>query len=213
MDEPRDLRYGSWNRRAARFLLRPLVGTYIVPNHITAWRWLTGIVACILFARGEMEWGGLLWLISTFLDRCDGEFARMTGLSSRAGYLFDLTGDILFNSIVFVALGIGLSSGASLSVIEGVAGGQWILIGCVAGGGILLAGIFAEVNEQGMQPGEKTFNGRWGFDFDDFIYLIGVIPMFGGSGILLTGALIGGPAAAIVLGWKLARKSRHQMTR
>lgn len=205
----RDMRYGSWNRRFARSLLRPLAGTPVTPNHITALRWITGTTACLLFARDSMEWGGVLWLITTFLDRCDGEFARMTGLNSRTGYLFDLTGDILFNAIVFVALGVGLSHGAPPTVIDGLSGQQWIITGCVAGGGILLAGILAEINEQGMEPGEKTFNGMWGFDFDDFIYLIGVVPLLGYADPLLIGAAAGGPLAAIILGIKLSRKTRR----
>jgi CDP-alcohol phosphatidyltransferase len=211
-DEPRDARYRSWNRRAARGLLRPLVGTFVRPNHITLLRWITGIAACLLFARNSLEWGGLFWLISTFLDRCDGEFARMTGLASRAGYLFDLAGDILFNGLVFVALGVGFFYGTSPLFVQDLTGGQWVMIGCLAGGGILLAGVFAEINEQGMPPGEKTFNGLWGFDFDDFIYLIAVFPIFGAADFLLIGGAIGGPTAAVVLGVKLARKTRRAGT-
>lgn len=206
MAEDQGLRYHSWTRRAARACFRPFIGMRLTPNHITALRWAAATAACGFFFKGDMVSGGLLWVGSAFLDRCDGEFARMAGLSSRFGYLFDLIGDIVFNGIVFAALGLGISISAALGGVLGIPGDIWLIIGGLAGGGVFLAGVLAEINEQGMKNDEKTFNGRWGFDFDDFAYLIGIIPCLGGAPYLLIGASIGGPLAAVVIGAKLARK-------
>lgn len=102
----------TWSHDAARVLVRPLVGTWVRPNHITMLRLLTGILACVLLALGEPRpalWLGVFWLISVFLDRADGELARIGQLQSRGGHLFDYYTDTLLNSGLFLAAGIGLT--------------------------------------------------------------------------------------------------------
>jgi archaetidylinositol phosphate synthase len=70
----------TWSHAAARTLVRPLVGTWVRPNHLTLLRLVTGALACALLAvgggRAEL-WSGILWLFSAFLDRADGELARI----------------------------------------------------------------------------------------------------------------------------------------
>ncbi len=201
---PRDLRHGSWNRRAARWLLRPLLGTGLTPNHVTAARWAFAIAACACFAHAAWGWGAALWTVSTFLDRCDGELARMTRRESRPGLLFDLIGDVMFNSAVFVALGFGLADSRAVLALPGFPDLSWTVVGFAAGLGVLVASIFAEMNEQGMRDGERTFNGRWGFEFDDFIYLIGAFAVLGGADVLLVAGAIGGTVMALLIGTLLA---------
>ena len=72
--------------------------------------------------------------------------------------------------------------------------------------GIAIASILAEFNEQDMGQGQKTFSGGLGFDFDDLIYVIALFPWIGQLELLLICGSIGGPLAAIVIGWKLIRK-------
>ena len=204
MTEIRDARWMSWNRRLARRVLRPFVSTRMEPNHITTARILTGLAACAGFAEGTSSvavWGGVLWVLSAFLDRCDGEFARMTGRSSRFGAIYDLTGDVVINSGVFLAIGIGTRA----SFV-----GPWaIVFGALAATGIAIASVCAEWNERGMAAGEKTFNGIFGFDFDDFVYAIAPFAWFGALEPLLIGAAIGGPVAGAIIAGKLIRKRRR----
>ena len=63
----------SWTHKIARFFVLPLVNTSITPNHITTSRLITGLIACSAFAIEMNLLGGILWLISTFLDRADGD--------------------------------------------------------------------------------------------------------------------------------------------
>ena len=52
----------------------------------------THLAACACFALGTRNgwvWDGVLWLVSAFLDRADGELARLGNLSTRAGHIFD----------------------------------------------------------------------------------------------------------------------------
>ena len=87
----------SWTHLLARPLIRPLIGTPVRPNHLTALRLLTGVGACVCLGLGThagMWWGGWLWLLSAFLDRADGELARLGNLMSEAGHRFDYLADI-----------------------------------------------------------------------------------------------------------------------
>jgi len=75
----------SCTHKLARICILPLVNTPITPNYLTTLRLITGVTACGLFAIGFREWnryGGLMWLLSGFLDRADGELARVSGKTS-----------------------------------------------------------------------------------------------------------------------------------
>ena len=86
----------TWSHAAARTLVRPLVGTWVKPNHITSLRLATGVLACLLLARGGGTaelWSGVLWLISAFLDRADGELARFRNWASAVGAFGSILAD------------------------------------------------------------------------------------------------------------------------
>ena len=99
----------TWSHAAARTLVQPLVGTWVRPNHLTLLRLVSGVLACLLLgaggARAEL-WSGILWLLSAFLDRADGELARIGKMQSKGGHLFDYYTDVVFNSAFFLAAGI-----------------------------------------------------------------------------------------------------------
>src|SRR6266581_1765282 len=67
----------------ARILVRPLIGTWVRPNHLTVLRLIVGLAACALLAVGSRTaaaWSGALWIVTCVLDRADGELARMGDL-------------------------------------------------------------------------------------------------------------------------------------
>src|SRR5882757_2229899 len=50
----------------ARIFVRPLIGTWVRPNHLTALRLLIGLAACALLAVGNTTtaaWSGVLWIV------------------------------------------------------------------------------------------------------------------------------------------------------
>src|SRR5258708_39146698 len=105
---------GSWTHRLARILVRPLVATRVTPNHLTTARLLTGLLACALFAAGDFTmdvWAGILWLVSAFLDRADGELARIGGQTSAWGHAYDYACDTAVTALFFLAIGIGARHG------------------------------------------------------------------------------------------------------
>lgn len=193
----------SWTHLAVRPLVRPMIGSWVTPNHLTTLRLLSGFGACACFAIGSREgmaWGGAVWLISALLDRADGELARLGGLSSPGGHIYDYYADIGINALFFVSVGIGLR----LSWL----GGWAILLGLVSGGAVFLSSVLCVLLEQRSPPDTKAYSGRWGFDPDDALYLMGPLAWLGWLSPVLIGAAIGAPAVVVLTGVRLFRLTR-----
>ena len=158
----------------ARGVVRPMIGTGVTPNHLTTLRLLTGVAACAALAagprvHGAIFWGGLLWVLSAFLDRMDGELARIGNMMSPGGHHYDYMVDNGVNCLFFLAIGIGLRHATLLGADLGL----WTLaMGLVASAGLMLCNWMSERYEQRL-PGERTWSGAWGFHPDDALYLLG----------------------------------------
>lgn len=194
----------SWTHRMSRPIVRRLLGTWVRPNHITALRLVFGLAACACFAEGSraaLGWGGGLWLLSAFLDRMDGELARMGNLGSKAGHIFDYYVDNAVNVAFFVCIGIGLRHSFL---------GAWAIpLGLLSGGALLLCNIFSEKLEQLSPPNTRAYSGKWGFDPDDALYLMGPIAWLGWFAPILIGAVIGTTVMMTITGARLLRLSRR----
>jgi phosphatidylglycerophosphate synthase len=147
-----------------------------------------------------MAWGGAVWLISALLDRADGELARLGGLSSPGGHIYDYYADIGINALFFVSVGIGLR----LSWL----GGWAILLGLISGGAVFLSSVLCVLLEQRSPPDTKAYSGRWGFDPDDALYLMSPLAWLGWLSPVLIGAAIGAPAVVVLTGVRLFRLTR-----
>jgi archaetidylinositol phosphate synthase len=193
----------SWTHLLARVVVRPLVGTAVTPNHLTTLRLLTGVAACIAFMPGTstgMWWGGGLWLISAFLDRADGELARLGNMMSPAGHRYDYYADTAVNSLFFLSIGIGL--------YQSWLGGWSIVLGLISAAAMLLCSVLSEWLEAASPPGTRAYSGRWGFDPDDALYLMGPLAWLGWLAPILIGASIGATAMMIISAVRLARLRR-----
>jgi archaetidylinositol phosphate synthase len=195
----------SWTHLIARPLVRPMIGTRIRPNHLTTLRLLTGLAACVCFAWGShpgMIWGGALWLVSAFLDRVDGELARLGKLMSPGGHTYDYYTDTLINSLFFAAIGVGLRHSWL---------GFWsVPLGLIAAMSIMLAGIFSEWLERRSPPDTKAYSGRWGFDPDDALYLMGPLAWLGWLSPVLVGAAIGATVIMVITAVRLRQLAPEQ---
>jgi archaetidylinositol phosphate synthase len=188
----------SWTHRLALLFVRPLANTPITPNHLTFARLISGLAACYCFATGERElviWGGWIWVLSAFLDRADGELARVSGKASVWGHKFDMFSDSAVTSLFFVAGGIGLRSTEL---------GNWAITMGVAGGlGVLAAEYFAEqIDKRTDDPADRAYPGFAGFDFDDVLYLFAAIAWLDWFVPFVAGAAIGAPAFALLTLYK-----------
>lgn len=151
------------------------------------------------FAVGSQQWniwGGVLWIFSAFMDRADGELARVSGKSSPWGHKYDYVTDVMITVLFFVGIGIGLRT-SSL--------GSWsIVFGIIAATGVLMAEIMAEMIDQVKKTsGEKAYPGFAGFDFDDILYLFPLIVWFDWHFAFLLGASAGAPAFALLTWYRL----------
>jgi phosphatidylglycerophosphate synthase len=194
----------SWTHIAARVVVRPLVGTGVTPNHITTLRVITGVVSCLLLARagpGDTLWGGVWWLISAFLDRADGELARVGQMQSRAGHLYDYYSDVAINSAFFLAIGIGLRESWL---------GHWALpLGVVACVAMFLCCWWSEIYENLAGPGVRTWNGGFGFDADDGLYLLAPAAWLNWLAPILLASAICTSIMVAVIGVRLLALSRR----
>lgn len=121
-----------FNRRLAAPLTRFFLRTPITPNQITTISLVCGIGAGWLLAQGR--WGaGLvaacLLQLSYVLDNCDGEIARLKGLSSAWGSWYDTIVDGVVHTCFFAGMAAGLYR------VEPVA--KWMILGWMA-----LTGVF-----------------------------------------------------------------------
>jgi len=199
-----DAGHGSWTHRLARIAVRPLLGTRVTPNHLTTARLVTGLVACALFAVGLYAtdvWAGIFWVVSAFLDRADGELARIGGKTTSWGHAYDYACDTLVNALFFLAIGIGASGGAL--------GTYAIALGVLAGGGIVVSNILSEAFENRLASGTRIYAGGGGFDFDDLLYLLGPASWLGWLAPMLIGASFGAPLMAIISAVKLRQLIRQ----
>jgi phosphatidylglycerophosphate synthase len=195
----------SWTHRLARPLVRPLVGTGITPNHLTTARLVTGLMAAAALLPDDVTWtwwAGWLWLLSAFLDRTDGELARVGNMASLEGQAWDYQVDLIVNPVFFVAIGVGLR----YSMLGDLA----IPLGIIAGGSAFLGAYWSKALERRQGLEIKAYSGAFGFDLDDLLYLFAPLAWLGWLMPILVGAAIGGSFMALLTLWRLYRLSFRQ---
>lgn len=187
--------HDTWAHRIVRPVVRRLATTSTTPNQLTTLRLLTAIAAALLLATGDRGLsilGGAIFLVSFFLDRADGDLARLSGRSSAWGHRFDLCADYTTNILVFVGIGFGLQ--------EGALGSSSIALGAVAGSAIVL--IFWLVRFVERVEGSAVFPSAGGFDADDAMVVIPLSIWLDGEMYILVAAAIGAPT---FFGWSVWR--------
>jgi phosphatidylglycerophosphate synthase len=117
------------HRPLARRLVRVLARTPITPNQVTLLSALVGISAGVAVSRGARNpaallLGGGLLFSSVVLDCCDGQLARLRGISSTTGAILD--------GIADYAVGIAMGVGASI-YMAAVHGSPWLWLLGLAG--------------------------------------------------------------------------------
>jgi archaetidylinositol phosphate synthase len=182
-----------WDVRLARVLVRPLRRTPLTPNALTTLGLLASLTASALMASGDprrMALGGTLFMVAVLVDHMDGEFARLTGLTSRFGHYYDHVAAGLGYVSLFVGLGIGLQGGW-LGSWAPVAGG--IAAGSIAA--IFLIRVFLEETAGRALVAQDNWGG---FEPEDALYVVGPVAWLGALAPFLLAAAVGAP---IFLGW------------
>jgi archaetidylinositol phosphate synthase len=196
----------TYAHRFARLFVRPLIGTWVRPNHITWLRILIGIGACALLALGTLRgdfWSGVLWIIACVLDRADGELARLGNLRSEWGRTLDFYSDLTLDSLWFLAAGIGARHGTlGLAAI-------WLgLLICIA---LLVCNGVSELFERLSGPGVKAYYGIEQFHPDDGLFLLPLFIWFEWQTFVLVAASIATAVMALIIVVRYLRLRSVQM--
>jgi archaetidylinositol phosphate synthase len=197
--------YQTYAHAFARVFVRPLIGTWVRPNHVTVLRLVSGLAACALLAVGSRHtaaWSGLLWALSCMLDRADGELARMGDLRSDSGKVLDFYSDMTLDSFWFLGAGIGLRH-SSL-------GESAVALGILTCGSMLLVMWSSELFERLSAPGVKAFGfkGVKRFHPDDALFLLAPFTWLGWLVPILVAASVCTPifATAITVRYFLLKR-------
>jgi phosphatidylglycerophosphate synthase len=121
-------------RRLSRTVTHKLIHTRIRPNHVTLLSGAIGICGALCLAQPHIGWqviGSLLFLLSTVIDGCDGELARLTFQESSFGAKLDVTMDIVVHGVLFPAIALGLYREQQHTV--------YLILGALALGGVFLS--------------------------------------------------------------------------
>ncbi len=92
-------------------LTRHLINLGLTPNQVSLSVLAMELVSVYLILQGtyfKMFLGGLLFQLSSIVDCCDGENARLTCRVSRLGTIFDVSADAFIFITFFTALPLGL---------------------------------------------------------------------------------------------------------
>jgi len=97
-----------FNRRCSRWITRWLLRTPLTPNGVTVLATAVGVLASVAFGVGGYAGGvigALLFQLSTILDCCDGEVARLKFMESAFGEQLD----VVLDNVVHIALYAGIA--------------------------------------------------------------------------------------------------------
>jgi phosphatidylglycerophosphate synthase len=180
-----------WDARLAWRLVYPLRNTRLTPNHLTTLRLVFGLLAFAGLSAGGWMWsnvGALCFVISNFLDHADGEFARITGISSRFGHYYDLVCDLLSTALLFVGMGIGLSTAW---------GREATLMGVLAGIAVTATFHMRHVIETEKGKSGTRQPHAAGFEAEDILYIVPLLAITGTLAPFLVLSAVGAPLFAV----------------
>ncbi len=184
-----------WDARLARRLVTPLKNSWVRPNHLTTVRLIVGLAGAAAFLPGTYLWSNvaaLLLVLSNFLDHTDGEFARMTGKTSKVGHLYDLASDALVTILLFIAIGVGVGAKPGVAFELPPAA-----IGALAGGAIALI-FYLRMRIEDIAGKTATRQASLaGFETEDILYLLPLAALCNGLPAMLIAASVCAPLYAI----------------
>ena len=185
-----------WDVRLARVLVRPLRHTPLTPNGLTTLGLLASLTAAWLMASGDPRraaLGGGLFMVGVLVDHMDGEFARLTRMTSRFGHYYDHVAAGLGYVSLFAGVGIGLRSSWL---------GSWAPVaGALAAGSIaivFLIRVFLEETAGRAMVAQENWRG---FEPEDALYLVGPVSWLGLLAPFLLAAVVGAPIFLLWVLW------------
>ena len=184
-----------WDARLARRMVAPLAASRVTPNHLTTVRLAVGLAGAAAFMQGTYGWSNiaaLLVVLSNFLDHADGELARLSGKTSRAGHVYDLASDAAVTILLFVAMGIGIGTSS-----DNLLGVPPPVLGAIAGTAVaLIFYLRMRIEEMGGKAASRQAS-LGGFETEDILYLLPLVTLGDGIMPFLIAASLGAPLFAV----------------
>ena len=208
------------SRKISLAVTRRLARTAVTPNAMTLVCLALGLAAAACFA--SPAWprqvaGGLLFLLHSILDGCDGELARLKFSESRLGGVLDFVADNVVHVAVFSAFAVAWST--EVGRPWPFALGALAVAGTIAGAGFVYAYAMRPRSSAGpvLTTVSPAHRSRLSEILDavarrDFIYLVMVLALFGKGYWFLAAAAVGTPAffaSLLILALAAKRKERR----
>ncbi len=95
-------------KRILRPVTKALALWHVAPNAVTFTGFTFSVVGAFFFSRGRFTAGGIMLLLSGFLDMIDGELSRRENRVTRFGAFLDSTLDRAGESAVFTGIALHL---------------------------------------------------------------------------------------------------------
>jgi phosphatidylglycerophosphate synthase len=207
-----------FDRSISLAVSRRLAGTHITPNQMTMVAVGIGLAGAPFFLSprpGVQVVGGILFLLHSILDGCDGELARLKFQESRYGGILDFWGDNVVHMAVFAAMGLGLAraTGESwplwcgLSAVLATAASAWVVYRRTMTGpkeGPLYTSV-ATHSDTRLSRFTDAISRR------DFIYLVLMMSVFGVADWFVITSGVAVPVyflALLVIAWNDRRVAR-----
>lgn len=177
------------NRKISLVITRRISNLSIHPNHITVFNFIVGITGgLLLFSLSYFPTilGAFLFLLSSILDGCDGELARLRYQKSRFGGLLDVVTDNIVHWVVFSGLtyrsvrlfgflpygvfGLSLMFSSIASFLFSLYASLWYTSGHKSSGGL----IFSESPLGDLLPGADLLDRLANRDFAYLLLLLSI---------------------------------------
>jgi phosphatidylglycerophosphate synthase len=137
-------------------------------------------------------------MVAVLVDHMDGEFARLTGMTSRFGHYYDHVAAGLGYVSLFVGLGIGLQE-SWLGARAPVAGA----IAAVSIAVVFLIRVFLEETAGKALVAQSNWRG---FEPEDMLYVVGPVAWAGALAPFLLAAAVGAPVFLVWVAWCAAAR-------
>jgi phosphatidylglycerophosphate synthase len=174
-----------------------LVRRGVAPNVITGVATAVGLLGAALLAsslHGLQVLGALLFVLSTILDGCDGEVARLSLRMTELGRKLDLIGDNLVHVAVFVAIGhLALGSNPGLPMLAAVVATLFGVMAAIVVGFWYLGWLAHSGRPAAILHRWEALLSR------DWAYVVLLLALVGQLPLLIWGAALGSNAVAAAL--------------
>lgn len=123
------------NRKISITISRLLIRTSLSPNMISILVGIIGFLSGVFYALKQPIWGGIILEISSILDGCDGEVAKIKLMESKRGQWVDT----IFDQLSYISFIVGVPLGYYSITKSPLA----IVLGGINLGIVLLCGLWA----------------------------------------------------------------------